>query len=77
MSGQKPQIRNRNYWKTKVEGRVVACFIHGNPHIAPWEVVYGGQQYAIAVSQPAALDELIRLQWAGILPEPEPEGATE
>lgn len=66
----KPFIYNRNYEQVNdTEG--------GEPrlkrfayHQKAWAVFFGDDDQAIASTQQEAIEELIRLQWAGKLPEP-------
>lgn len=70
----KPMIYNRNYdedldyfpaeppWRRLKRSH--------ERHLKPWAVFYGNDDHAIAATHKEAVEELIRLQWAGQLPEP-------
>lgn len=68
----KPRIYNRNTRQT----RIVFDNIRDNPDgtVTPflnsWVLEYRGEDWAYAATQPQAIDELVRLQWAGRIPEP-------
>lgn len=63
----KPRIYNTNYYEVTFEPDSRHRYA---TKVKPWVVNYGGHLYAMAATQPQAVDELVRLQWAGEIPGP-------